>query len=434
MKLSTILATALIATVATASTFSAPASADAVSDYYKNIRLKVIVGFNPGGGYDRGSRVVARHINKYIPGNPRTIVQNMPGAGSLRLLNWLYAKGPKDGSVIAHFHPAAMREAYIGAKGARFDPLKFYWLGVFTRGSSVLFARTDAGAKDLNDAMKMEIVLGATSARSGGGVYPRVLNQVLGTKFKVVVGYGSTGESTMAMERGEVQGVGAWSWTQLRRIQAGWVKSKFITVLALLSVNRRADLPGIPSILEYAKNEEDRKVLEAIMMWEELNRPFIVAPGTDPARAAALRKAFETMVTKADFKRDIEKASLEVNPISGKDSEALLAKLYAYPPKVAERARIVYSEMRKIKIPKAKKKKAKGLTIAKIKGKGRKMRITFTDAKGKKWKFKAREKRLSRKTKINGKKAKAAKLKKGMVCSVTYYGKGGLMYSASCKG
>lgn len=434
MKSLTILATALATAVVGASIYSAPASADAVSDFYKKTRVRVIVGFNPGGGYDRGSRVVARHINKYIPGNPRMIVQNMPGAGSLLLLNWLYTKGPKDGSVMAHFHPAAMREAYIGAKGARFDPLKFYWLGVFTRGSSVLFARTDAGAKDLNDAMKMEIVLGATSARSGGGVYPRVLNQILGTKFKVVVGYGSTGESTMAMERGEVQGVGAWSWTQLKNIQPKWVKDKFITVLALLSVNRRADLPGIPSVLEYAKNEEDRQVLEAIMMWEELNRPFILAPGTHPARAAALRKAFETMMTKADFKRDIEKASLEVNPISGKDSEALLAKLYAYPKEVADRARIVYSEMRSVKVPRAKKKKAEGLTIAKIKGKGRKMKFTFTDSSGKTWKFKAREKRLSRKTKINGKKAKAGKLKKGMVCEVTYYGKGGLMYSASCKG
>ena len=250
MKSFKILTAALVAAGASASMYSAPASADAISDFYKKTRVRVIVGFNPGGGYDRGSRVVARHIGKYIPGNPRIIVQNMPGAGSLRLLNWLYTKGPKDGSVLAHFHPAAMREAYIGAAGVRFDPLKFYWLGVFTRGSSVLFARTDAGAKDLYDAMKMEIVLGATSARSGGGVYPRVLNQILGTKFKVVVGYGSTGESTMAMERGEVQGVGAWSWTQLKNIKPKWVEDKFITVLALLSVNRRADLPGIPSVLE----------------------------------------------------------------------------------------------------------------------------------------------------------------------------------------
>jgi hypothetical protein len=169
-------------------------------------------------------------------------------------------------------------------------------------------------------------------------------------------------------------------------------------------------------------------------MWEELNRPFIMAPGTHPARAAAARKAFETMVTKADFKDDIEKASMEVNPISGADAVALLNKLYAYPKSVAERARIVYAEMRSVKVSKAKKKKAKGLTISGIKGKGRKMKFTFTDSSGNKWNFKAREKRLGRKTKINGKKAKAGQLKKGMVCSVSYYGKGGLIYSASCKG
>ncbi len=140
------------------------------------------------------------------------------------------------------------------------------------------------------------------------------------------------------------------------------------------------------------------------------------------------------MVTKPDFKKGIEKASLEVDPISGADAEKLLRQLYAYPKEVAQRAREVYAEMRSVKVPRAKKKKVSGLTIAGIKGKGRKMRITFTDAKGATWKFKAREKRLGRKTKINGQKAKANQLKKGMVCSVTYYGKGGLVYSANCKG
>ncbi|MDX1483070.1 MAG: hypothetical protein R3229_01210 [Alphaproteobacteria bacterium] len=434
MKSVKILVMAMMAAAIGGTAAPAPAAADAVSDFYKKTRVRVIIGFSPGGGYDRGGRVVARHLNKYIPGQPSMIAQNMPGAGSMRLLNWLYAKGPKDGSVIAHFHPAAMREAYIGAAGARFDPLKFYWLGVYTRGSSVTFARADSGVTDLRQAMEKEVVLGATSARSGGGVYPRVLNQVLGTKFKVVVGYGSTGESTLAMERGEVQGVGAWSWTQLKDRRPKWVKEKFVNVLALLSVRRRDDLPGVPSVLEYAKTDSDRKVLEAIIMWEELNRPFIVAPGTHPERAAALRKAFETMVTKPDFKKGIEKASLEVDPISGADAEKLLRQLYAYPKEVAARARGVYAEMRALKVPTAKKKLAKGLTIAGIKGKGRRMRITFTDGSGKTWKFKAREKRLSRKTKINGKKAKAGELKAGMVCSVSYYGEGGLVYSANCQG
>jgi tripartite-type tricarboxylate transporter receptor subunit TctC len=434
MKSITIMTTALVAAGFGASVFSATASADAVSDFYAKTRVKVVIGYSPGGGYDRGGRVVARHINKYIPGKPRVIAQNMPGAGSMRSLNWLYNKGPKDGSAMAHFHPAAAREAYIGAAGVQFDPRKFYWLGSFSRGSSLIFVRSDSGVKTLKEAMQKQVVLGATSPRSGGGVYPRILNQVLGTKFKVVVGYGSTGESTLAMERGEVQGLGAWAWTQLRNIQPNWIKDKFVTILAIHSVARRPDLPNVPSVIEFAKTDEDRKVLEAILKWEDLARPFVMAPGTVPARAAAMRKAFATMVGKADFKKDIGKASLEVDPVLGADAEVALAKLYAYPKAVADRARIVYSEMRAIKVAKAKKKTAKGLTIAGIKGKGRKMRLTFTDGAGKTWKFKAREKNLGRKTKINGKKAKANKLKKGMVCSVSYYGKGGLIYSASCKG
>jgi len=257
---------------------------------------------------------------------------------------------------------------------------------------------------------------------------------VLGTKFKVVVGYGSTGESTLAMERGELQGVGSWSWSQLRDRRPKWIKDKVVNVLVQLAVKPHKDLPNVPTVIELAKTEEDRQVLESIFAWAELGRPFVSPPGTEPKRGAALRKAFITMVGKKDFEKDINIASLEVDAVVGKDAEALLAKLYAYPKSVVDRARIVYSEIRTIKVATAKKKKVSGLKIAKVKGKGRKMRITFMDSKGKTWKFKAREKKLSRKTKINGKKAKAGKLKKGMICSLSYYNKGGMVYSANCKG
>ncbi|MCZ6812713.1 MAG: hypothetical protein O7F14_01500 [Alphaproteobacteria bacterium] len=413
---------------------ASPAGADAVSDFYKNKRVRIVIGFPPGGGFNRGGRVVGRHIGKYIPGNPRIIVQNMPGGGSLISLNWLYNKAKKDGTVIGHFHSAAMREAFIGAAGVYFDPRKLYWLGSYLRDRSVLFVRTDSGVTTIQQAMKKQVIVGGTSPRSGGGVYPRILNSLIGTKFKVVVGYGGTGESTLAMERGELQGVGSWSWSQLRDRRPQWIKDKFVTVLVFLSVKPHKDLPNVPTAVSLAKNEEDRKVLEAIFMWAELGRPFASPPGTNPARGAALRKAFATMVTKKDFEKDINIASLEVDPVVGKDAEAMLAKLYAYPKDVVDRAREVYAEMRTIKVPTAKKKKASGLKIAKVKGKGRKMRITFKDASGTTWKFKAREKKLSKKTKINGKKAKAGQLKKGMVCSVTYYGKGGMVYSANCKG
>jgi hypothetical protein len=316
----------------------------------------------------------------------------------------------------------------------KFDPRKFFWHGSYLRERAVTFVRADSGIKTIHDVFKKQVIVGGTSPRSGGGVYPRIMNQVLGTKFKVVVGYGGTGESTLAMERGELQGVGSWSWSQLRDRRPKWIKNKFVNVLVQLAVKPHKDLPHVPTVISLAKTDEDRQVLEAIFAWAELGRPFASPPGTDPKRGAALRKAFITMVGKKDFEKDINIASLEVDPVVGKDAEALLAKLYAYPKPVVDRARAVYSEMRTIKVPTAKKKKVSGLKIAKVKGKGRKMRITFKDSKGKTWKFKAREKRLGRKTKINGKKAKAGKLKKGMVCSVTYYSKGGMVYSANCKG
>lgn len=413
---------------------SAPVSADAVSDFYKTNRLKLVIGYSPGGGFDRGGRVVGRHINRHLPGNPSVLVQNMPGAGSMRSLRWAFHKAPKDGSVLVHFHPAAMREAYIGAAGAQFDPRKYFWIGSYTKGSSVLFVRSDSGVNTIQDAMKKEVIIGATSPRSGGGVYPRILNQVLGTKFNVVVGYGSTGESTLAMERGEVQGIGAWAWTQLKDRKPKWIEDKFVNVLVLLSSADRDDLKGVPNAVSLAKTEDDKRVLEALLSWELLGRPFVQPPGTNPERGEAMREAFAAMVKTKEFEKDIAKASFDVNPIIGKDAEALLAKLYAYPPEVTERARIVYSEMRNIKVSKAKPKEASGLKVTEVAGKGRKMRINFTDDSGKAWNFKAREKRLSRKTMINGKKAKAGELKAGMVCAVTYYGEGGLVYSADCEG
>jgi tripartite-type tricarboxylate transporter receptor subunit TctC len=410
------------------------ASADPISDFYKNTRVKMVIGYSPGGGFDRGGRVVARHVKKYIPGQPSIIVQNMPGAGSMRALNWAYNKGPKDGSILTHFHISAMREAYIGAAGAKFDPRKFYWIGSYTKGSSVLFVRADSGVKTIQDAMKKPVIIGATSPRSGSGAYPLILNQLLGTKFKVVVGYGTTGEGTMAMERGEVQGYGAWAWTQLRDRKAQWFKDNFVNVLVNLSVDRRDDLPGVPHAVEVAKNETDKKVLDALLKWELLGRSFVAPPGTDPQRGKALRQAFAKLVEAHDFKNEIRKASFDVSPIVGEDAQKVISEIYNYPEEVARRARIVFSEMRSIKVAKAKQKKSSGLTISGIKGKGGKMRLTFTDASGKVWKFRANAKGLSKKTKINGKKGKATALKKGMVCAVTYYGEGGLVYSADCKG
>ncbi len=435
MKLRTILWTlsGALLVVPLLGQMASPAAADPAKDFYMKNRLIVIVGYNPGGGFDRGGRVVARHIIKYLPGKPRVIVRNMPGAGSMRSLNWLYTVAPKDGSVIGHFHPAALREPFLGGKGAKFDPRKFYWLGSYNRERAVTFVWHTSGIKTIQDAMKREVIIGATSPRSGGGVYPRVLNNILGTKFKVIVGYGSTGESTLAMERGEVQGIGSWSWSQLKTRQAKWVKEKKVNVLIMLAIAKHPDLPNVPTPLDLAKTEEDRQVLEAIFMWQEMGRPFAAPPGTNPTHGAALRKAFDTMVKDKKFEKDILLAGLEVSPLSAKGVEELLAKLYAYPKKVVDRGRTVYAEMRTSKLSKAKKKKMKGLKLVTVKGKGRKMRFTFTDSSGKTWKFKAREKRLSRKTEINGKKAKAAMLKKGMVCAVTYFGEGGLMYSASCK-
>ncbi len=433
MKLRTILGALLgaLLVVPLLGSMASPASADAVSDFYKKNRFIVVVGYNPGGGFDRGGRVFARHIVKYIPGNPRVIVRNMPGAGSMRALNWLYLQAPKDGSTIGHFHPAALREPFFGGRGPKYDPRKFFHLGSVNRERAVTFVRADSGVHTIQDAMKREVVIGATSPRSGGGAYPMLLNNILGTKFKVIVGYGGTGESTLAMERGEIQGVGSWSWSQLKVRKAKWLKDGFVKVLIHLSIAKHPDLPHVPTPLDLVKTPEDRQVVEAIFMWQEMGRPYAAPPGTHPQRGAALRKAFDTLMKDKKFESDIIKAGLEVNALSSKGVEDLLKKLYSYPQEVVDRGRTIYADMRSTKLSKAKKKKAKGLKLVTVKAKGKRVKWTFKDGKGKTWKFKTHGRRT--KVKVGGKKAKRKDVKVGMTCTVAYFGEGGLAYNASCK-
>jgi tripartite-type tricarboxylate transporter receptor subunit TctC len=408
---------------------AAPVKADAMSDFYKENRVRLAIGFSPGGGFDRGGRVVGRHINKYIPGHPTIVVQNMPGGGSLRVLNWIFAKAPKDGTAFGHFHPAAVREELLGGKGVLFKAREFTWIGSFNRERAVTFVRADSGIKTIQDAMKRSVVIGATSPRSGGGSYPRIINNVLGTKFDVIVGYGSTGESTLAMERGEVQGIGSWSWSQLKTRKKKWIKNKFVNVLIHVSIAKHPDLPNVPTPLDLARNQEERDVLEMIFGFQEMGRPFAAPPRMPADKAKVLRSAFDQMVKQEDFKKEIEIAGLEVSVMDHKEVDAFLKKIYSLPPKVINRGKTVYAEMRSAKLSKAKLKSIKGAKVTKVSSK-KGTRIQLDDGSGTKWKFK-----LSRrsKVKIAGKKAKGKALKAGMTCDVTFYGNGGMAYTANCK-
>lgn len=338
-------AVATVTVVISSLIFSVPAIADDVAEFYKGKGLKLVIGYAPGGGFDRGGRVVGRHIGKHIPGNPTIVVLNMPGAGSLHSLNWIYNKGEKDGSVFGHFHIAAMREAYVGTAAAKFDPRKFYWLGSYTAGSSVLFVRSDSGVNSIQDAKNKQVIIGAVSLRSGAGQYPLILNNLLGTKFKVVTGYSNTGEAMLAMERGEISGYGAWAWTQLRGVQAKWFEDKFVNVLALLAIARRADLPGVPTAVELAGNDDDKRVMKALLVWESLGRSFVAPPGTEPTRGTALRNAFEAMVATPGFKKEIEAESFDVSPVLGAEAHQLLDEVYGYPKEIGDRARKIFTEL-----------------------------------------------------------------------------------------
>ena len=304
-------------------------------------QLNVVVGYSPGAIYDLYGRLVARHIGKHLPGNPTVVVQNMPGAGSLRAANYLYVVAPKDGSTIGLFARGMAMQPLLDAQGVQFDAQKFNWLGSTSDEVSVVLASATKPFKTIEDARRSEMVVSASGSGADSVIFPYILNGVIGTRFKVVTGYPGNAEMLLAVERGEVDGNAGTSWISLVSIKPSWVREKKINVLLQMASRKHPDLAGVPLALDLAKGVEDRLVLDLIFSRQSMAYPFVAPPDVPSERVAALRNAFEAMTKDPEFLAEAKRQNLEIGPVSAAEVAAIVRRAYATPGDLIARARAV---------------------------------------------------------------------------------------------
>jgi tripartite-type tricarboxylate transporter receptor subunit TctC len=320
-----------------------PAVAQSVADFYKGKQVVLIVGAATGGGYDSQGRLLARHIGKHIPGNPTVIVQNMPGAGSLQATNHLYNIAPKDGTFFGLIQRDMLVAKAMNAPGIRFEIEKFNWIGNLASELGIVVAWHTSPIKTTEDLFKTEMIIGGTGPTIDTETSPRLMNSLIGTKFRIVSGYTGTTEVLLAMERGEVMGLGDWSLSNIRSRNAQMLRDGKIRLLMQTGLKKSPDLPDVPLILDFAKSPEDRQVMEVFLSQKVVARPILAPPGIPADRVQALRAAFMATANDPEFIQDAEKSRLEVSPTSGEDVERVVAGISRVPPDLMEKLKAAIS-------------------------------------------------------------------------------------------
>lgn len=336
MRVSTWMARTALAATLTLS--AAAAQAQSPADFYKGKTVELYIGYSVGGGYDVYARLLARYLGKHIPGNPNVVPKNMEGAGSLRLTNWLYNAGPKDGTVLGTIARGAAFDPLLIKAPSNFDAQKFNWIGSMNDEVSVCVSWKDSGITKFDELYTKELIIGGTGASADTDQFPRLLNGILGTKFKIVTGYPGGNDVSLAMQRGEVKGRCGWSWSSVVSTQPNWVKDGQINLLVQLSLEKHPDLPHIPLITDLAKNDEQRQIFKLIFARQTMGRPFVAPPSIPADRVAALRKAFMDTMKDPEMLAEAEKAKLEITPVSGEALQKLVAEVYTYPKEVSDKA------------------------------------------------------------------------------------------------
>ena len=329
---------AWIATFCAVSIFSVAQAAEAqsVADFYKGKTVTILVGSSPGGGYDTHARMVGRHIGRFIPGNPNTLVQNMPGGEGFTQVNHLYNIAPKDGTTFGILQKLLITAPYLKPEAVKYEGPKFNWIGSATGERSVAFLWHTAPQKNLDDVRKQETIVGGSgdSARLA-----KVYNTVLDTKFKIIRGYPGTNDVILAMQRGEVHGMGSYSWSNVPAKNPEWIKDKLIAVLFQGGSKRDRLLPDVPLMTEIVRGDENRQILDLWTAAESVARPFALPPGVPADRVEAIRTAFMTMAQDPEYLQDAAKTGLEIDARPGQDIHNLYERLENTPPQAIAAAR-----------------------------------------------------------------------------------------------
>jgi tripartite-type tricarboxylate transporter receptor subunit TctC len=314
----------------------ASALAQPAAEPFAGKTISLIIGFGPGGGYDLWGRTMARHIGKHLPGKPSVVPQNMPGAGSFVAASHLYNAAPKDGTAIGIIARDAALGPLSGAPGARFDATRFSWLGSPTKEHNVCIAFHTAAVKTADELRQKPLILGDTGPGTGTRSYPKVLNDLLGYKFKLVSGFRSSADVFLAMERGEVEGI-CESFDSVQNRRPDWIAKGTVIVLLQAGDRPHPALKGVPFVFDLARNAEERQVLEYLYAGQGIGRPFVAPPDLPPERLAMLRKAFDATMKDPEFNADANRSKLDLEPEDGAHLAALINKIYATPKPIIER-------------------------------------------------------------------------------------------------
>jgi tripartite-type tricarboxylate transporter receptor subunit TctC len=320
---------------------AAPAQAQTTADFYKSKTITIVVGADVGGGYDLVARTLARHLGRHIPGEPSVIVQNKPGASSLVAANYVYEIAPRDGTVIGAVQRPIPFQILFGDAGVRFDVRRMQWLGSTMSELGVVVVWHSAPQQSVDDLFRMETVVGGDGPGVDTELFPRAMNRVLGTRFRIVSGYPGQAQIVLAMQRGEVQGTGNWSFSDIEKGHPDWIRDKKIRMLLQLGLNKGSspDLAGVPLVMDVARTEAERQVFTALMGMKALGRPFFVAPEVPADRTQALRDAFMATMRDGEFLDEARRTLGPISPVAGPDMQRIIANLYTLPPEVIAKAR-----------------------------------------------------------------------------------------------
>jgi tripartite-type tricarboxylate transporter receptor subunit TctC len=334
----------MIRTLALASSLSlialSSAQADAVSDFFTGKSISLIISTGVGGGVDTNARLVAKHLGNHIPGNPSVTPKNMTGAGHLQATNYLYAQAPRDGTSLGAILPAFVGYQVLDGRGAQYDARNFNYLGSSDVENANLYTSSSQGIKSIEQIKTREVLMGATGAGSYTMLYPTLLNNVLGYKFKIVSGYKSTNEIHLAMERGEVYGRAGNFFSSLKAQNPDWLPSGKIDMLLQIGAVRDPEWPNLPLLTDLATNEEQKAIFKLFSAEIALGRVFLTTPGVPEDRLAALRKAFEETMRDPAYIEDSRKVDMQVRPLTHQQVKILADEIIAMPQDVLSKAKV----------------------------------------------------------------------------------------------
>jgi tripartite-type tricarboxylate transporter receptor subunit TctC len=314
------------------------ASTQSVEEFYRTKSITMLIGSAAGGGYDIYGRVLARHLSRHVPGNPNIIVKNMPAAAGLAAASTLYTTAEKDGTVIAAFTNGSVMDPLFGNPGARYDAQKFNWLGSIGKLQNVCATWHRSPVKSIAAVREHEVIVAAAGATSNTAIVPKVLNALVGTKFKVIAGYDAGTGLTLSIERGEAEGICGLSWSTIKVSRPHWIRDKLLNIIVQMGLTKLPDLPDVPSALDLVTDPQSKAVLELILIRQEAGRPFAAPPGVPADRLAALRRGFEATLEDAEFRADAERAQLEIEPLTAAEIERYLATAYSAPKAIVQKA------------------------------------------------------------------------------------------------